>query len=89
MNRHTHIIKQVRGNGFQLTLSVSAFLVAILDMESPTFLTKRMNPAPLKADVSLALGSCGGSSMHGLVQQCISTYILPHSPENLSNLNLS
>ena len=40
-----------------LTLSVSAFLPAIFEMDSPTFFISRMKPAPLKAAVSLDLGS--------------------------------
>ena len=40
-----------------LTLSVSLFLLAILEMDWPTFFTRRMNPAPLKAVVSVAFGS--------------------------------
>lgn len=43
-----------------LTLSVSAFFPAIFEKDSPTFFTKRMNPAPLRADVSLDLGSYRG-----------------------------
>ena len=41
-----------------LTVSLSLFLLAILEMDSPTLFTSLMKPAPLTADVSLALGSC-------------------------------
>ena len=41
----------------QLTVSLSLFLPAILEMDSPTLLTSLMKPAPLMAAVSLALGS--------------------------------
>lgn len=42
---------------FSLTLSVSAFFPAIFEKDSPTFFTRRMNPAPLRAAVSLDLGN--------------------------------
>ena len=44
----------------QLTVSLSLFLPAILEMDSPTLLTSLMKPAPLMAAVSLALGSYQG-----------------------------
>ena len=42
----------------RLTVSLSLFLLAILEIDSPTLFTSLKNPAPLTADVSLDLGSC-------------------------------
>ncbi len=50
----------------KLTASTSAFLLLILAKESPTFFISRMNPAPLNAAVSDALGNCGGGDSQSL-----------------------
>ena len=47
-------------HNYKLTVSLSLFLPAILEMDSPTLLTSLMKPAPLMAAVSLALGSYQG-----------------------------
>ena len=59
------------GRGEERTLSVSLFLLAILEMDCPTFFTNLMNPAPLSAVVSVAFGSCRQTSNELLHTQLV------------------